>query len=354
MSKIRPDILAVLEKFNAEVAKVTRDHVLKKSYLLPKAMALNKKVEKLNDRVYREQINDLDVLRNMLTLKELQFMANTSREMNELQFDWLQKIHPYLPGTKFEKLMIGSIPAEWQIPENARESKMVLFFHSGGFCTGSINTERMASAEIGERFGLKVLSIDYRRAPEHPFPAALDDCFTTYCWLLDQGINAKDIMLAGGSAGGSLVLSTITKMKQENVPYPAGAYCVSPCTDHSLHDTRMFQNGETDLVLGNGFVFGLLLAYVRDNDARDPLISPFWGDLTGFPPLLLQVSTSEILYFDNMNFADKARAAGIPITFHAYPDMPHGLGLSIVKLNPGLPEIDEAFSELDTFIHSIF
>nr|MDO8110519.1 alpha/beta hydrolase [Candidatus Sigynarchaeota archaeon] len=353
-SKIRPDVLAAYDKVGAESAKVTKAYLRKKFYLLPKVMALTKKVGTLNDQVYREKINDTERLRKMLFLKEILFMTKFSRGMEEVQADWAQKAYPYSPDLRFEKIQIGNVPAEWQIPKNAHASRVMLFYHSGGFCLGSINTERFVSAEVGKRLGLKVLSVEYRRAPEHPFPAALDDCYAAYRWLLDQGVKAKDIVLVGGSAGGSLVLSAITKMKQDKIPLPAGACCVSPCTDHSLNDTRLFQNGETDLVLGNGFVFSLLLAYVRDHDPRDPLVSPFWGDLAGFPPLLLQVSTTEILYFDNVNFAEKARDAGVPLTFHAFPGMPHGLGMMFMKLNPGWPELDEALSELDKFIQTIF
>jgi epsilon-lactone hydrolase len=355
-NKARPDVLAFLDKFNKDFVRCTRGYLLKKFYMLPKILALTRKMARLNDYTYRERITESVKLREMIpTLKDVESLLRINRAMTEIHANWYQRSAPYSPDLTFKKVEIGNVHAEWQIPKIAHEGRVILYFHGGGFTLDSVNKLRIFSAEAGLRLGMKVLSVDYRLAPEHPFPAGLDDCYAVYRWLLDQGIQAKNIVLMGESAGGNLVLSTIARAKQEKLPLPAGGVCFSPLTDLSLSDTRFFQNGPTDLVLGDmlGYTIGFLGYYAGESDLKNPLVSPFYADVTGFPPLLIQSSKSELVYFDNQDFVEKARAAKVPVTFHAWEGMIHCFPC-YMRLKPGWPEIDEALAELEAFIKSIF
>jgi len=148
---------------------------------------------------------------------------------------------------------------------------------------GSPSTHRLLTVALGEAARMSVLSVDYRLAPEHPYPASLQDCTAAYSWLLSAGIASKNIVIAGDSAGGNLTLTTLIKLRDSGIPLPAGAVCLSPPTD-MVADESFFENAETDPVLADVGLFWWVPAYRAGADPRDPLVSPIYADLRGLPP----------------------------------------------------------------------
>ena len=186
--------------------------------------------------------------------------------------------------------------------------------------------------------------------PEHPYPAAVEDCASMYNWLLSNGIKPEDIIIAGDSAGGNLALATLIKLRNDGIPLPAGAILISPATDNSFADESYFKNGETDPILADLGVYWWISAYLAGANPRDPLISPLYADLKGLPPLLLQASTCEMLYSDSKRFFERAKEAGVDVKLQTWDDMVHvfqGFGLN------DLAEAKEAIKNIGEFVRNI-
>jgi acetyl esterase/lipase len=197
---------------------------------------------------------------------------------------------------------------------------------------------------------MPVLSVDYRLAPEHPYPASLEDCTAAYKWLLSTGIAPKNIVIAGDSAGGNLTLTTLIKLRDYGTPLPVGAVCLSPPTD-MVAEESFFENAETDPVLADVGLFWWIPAYLAGAGANDPLVSPVRADLRGLPPLLIHVSTCEMLYSDSKRFAERADAAGVAVTLEIWNDMPHvwhAFG------SHNLTESKEAIAKIGEFVRELF
>lgn len=198
---------------------------------------------------------------------------------------------------------------------------------------------------------MRVLSLDYRLAPEHAYPSQLEDCIAAYKWLLSKGIKPENIVIAGDSAGGSLTLMTLLKLRNDGIPLPVGAVSLSPDTDWSGSDELFWKNAETDPVLADIGLFWWVPAYLAGADPNDPMISPLFADLEGLPPLLVQASTSEMLYGGAKRFADRAKEAGVDVTFETWDGMPHvwqSFGLEV------LPEAKQATAKIGEFIQKLF
>lgn len=199
----------------------------------------------------------------------------------------------------------GGVPCEWiRMPSTAQRS-VILYLHGGAWTMGWTNLHRRMVCLLCKAAGSRALAVDYRLAPEHPFPAALDDCLAAYRWLLRDGTSPRDIVIAGDSAGGSLTLTTLISLRDAGEPLPAAAVCLSPATD--LEGT-----GETfwtvkDPVLTPEFVLRMRALYIGNHDVRSPLISPLHGDLRGLPPLLIHAGGDELLRSDAERLAQKAR-----------------------------------------------
>ncbi|MCP4751928.1 MAG: alpha/beta hydrolase, partial [Proteobacteria bacterium] len=190
-----------------------------------------------------------------------------------------------------------------------------------------------------------------RLAPENPHPAQLEDCVSVYKRLLSEGTKAENIVVGGDSAGGNLTLTTLLHLRDKGLPLPAGAVLLAPATDLTLSDESYFENGETDPILSDVGIFWWLACFISETEAKDPSISPLFAELKGLPPLLFQVSTSEMLHCDTTRFVDKARKAGVDVTMEAWHDTFHVFQSSGLD---ELPESKEALDNIGSFVAKLF
>jgi monoterpene epsilon-lactone hydrolase len=243
----------------------------------------------------------------------------------------------------------GGVKAEWIIPPNAAPDRVILYFHGGGYVMGSINTHRAMVARIARASQARALALDYRLAPEHPFPAAVEDATAGYRWLLAQGYQPNKIAIAGDSAGGGLVLATLIALRDSTIPLPACAIPISPWTDMEGTGASMKTNAGKDPMVaasGNGGLFSMAKAYVGNADPKNPLASPLHANYQGLPPLLIQVGATETLLDDSTRVAEKARAAGVQVDLEVWDDMIHVWHV-FAKL---LPEGQQAIDRIGQYV----
>ncbi len=227
-------------------------------------------------------------------------------------------------GLKRKKVEIEGMKALWFTLPESTETNMILYLHGGGYVAGSIKTHRELAGRIALASKAHVLLIDYRLAPEHPFPAALDDAVTAYHWLISkEGISPKNIVIAGDSAGGGLTLTTLIKLRDEGDPLPVAAVCLSPWTDLANTGKTVQNNAEIDPFTSPEALEMMAELYLGDSDARNPLASPLYGNFQGLPPLLIQVGTAECLLDDAVRCAERAKSAGVEVTIDVWDDMIH-------------------------------
>jgi acetyl esterase/lipase len=227
------------------------------------------------------------------------------------------------PAVQHKKVMVNGVPAEWMIPPDAPADRAVLFLHGGAYCLCSVNTHRSLATEIAKAARMRVLSIDYRLAPENPFPAALEDSVNAYHALLYMGTSPGKIAVAGDSAGGGLALALLISLRDAGAPLPAAAVCISPWTDLSLSGESMTANARKDVILDYETLEESARIYLDAADARTPLASPLFADFYDLPPLLIQVGSDEIILSDAVGVAENARAAGVDVTLDVWDSMQH-------------------------------
>jgi acetyl esterase/lipase len=216
------------------------------------------------------------------------------------------------------------LEAEWLRPRSAHPTRVMLYLHGGGYVLGSLNTHRSLVGSLAQRCSLNVLTINYRKAPDHPFPAALEDARRAYRWLLRHGHQPHDIVVAGDSAGGGLALALLLALRDAGEPRPAAGIGLSPWTDLNLPVSALRRVAREEGLLLEALqmrTWGPL--YAHKTALSHPLLSPLQADLHGLPPLLIQVSSAEVLYDDALRFADKARAAGVPVTLQPFEGLVH-------------------------------
>lgn len=245
-------------------------------------------------------------------------------------------------GVMRQAVSADGVPCEWIIPQNCRPERALLYLHGGGFVFGLTPPHLHMAAHLAQRLGLRILMVDYRLAPQHPFPAALDDCETAYRWLLKQGILARNILIAGDSAGGNLAVALLLKLRDSRSPLPAAAACLSPVTD--LADQEKLGQGFQDPLLPAKAVEFYTRAYLGSRDPRQPLISPVYGDLRGLPPLLVHVGEDELLRQDAVRLVSLAQTAGVEARLEIYPRMWH-----VWQLNLDLPQARQSLEEMAQF-----
>jgi acetyl esterase/lipase len=222
-----------------------------------------------------------------------------------------------------EPVTAGGVPAEWIVAPGADPDRVILYLHGGGYVMGSINTHRAMVARISRAAKAKALALDYRLAPENPFPAAVEDATAAYTWLLAQGYKPNKIVVAGDSAGGGLTLATLLALRDAKTPLPAAAVPISAWSDMEGTGASMKTRASRDPMVANGSLFDMAKAYVGDGDRKHPHASPLHGDYSGLPPILLQVGDAEILLDDSTRVAEKAKAAGVKVDLEVWPDMVH-------------------------------
>jgi acetyl esterase/lipase len=248
-------------------------------------------------------------------------------------------------GITVKAQRIEGINAEWLIPQGSNPTKVILYVHGGGYVSGSCNDHRTIVAKFAKNVGVTCLTYEYRLAPEHPFPAGLDDSVKIYLWLLASGFKPENILIAGESAGGGLCLAILLALKDRNIAQPVAAVSISPWTDLTCSsDSYRTKNKVSLAPLNSWTVFSKY--YCGENKATNPLISPLFGDLKGLPPVLLNSGADDELYQDGEEFFLKARSSGVDITFKAGIGMVHCYPL----LAPMFPEATEAMDEIVDFV----
>jgi len=238
---------------------------------------------------------------------------------------------------------IDGIAGEWSSVPGSDSSRVLMFFHGGGYCSGSIVSHRSMVTEAGRTGAVRTLAVGYRLAPEHPFPAALEDALKAWRFLRRQGIAAAHIALGGDSAGGGLTLTLALTLRDAKEELPACLWTVSPWTDLTLSGTTLVTKEAIDPLIHKAYLGELAAAYLgSDVGARDPRVSPLYADLTGLPPLLIQVGSAETLLDDAVRTAAAAGAADVSVTLEIWPHMIHAWHLWNARLEPARQALGSA------------
>jgi acetyl esterase/lipase len=248
-------------------------------------------------------------------------------------------------GVKYELEMVGHMDALWIRPDNIDNDSVILYLHGGGYGMGSIKSHKKMAARIARACKTQCLIIEYRLAPEHPFPAAVEDAFYAYQWLLSKGFRPEKIVIGGDSAGGGLTLATLLKIKEQNMPQPLAAFCLSPWVDLSASSPQMDHYQDMDPFIDKESIKIWGHRYAGE-DVKHPLASPLFADLRGIAPVLVQVGTCEILLFENRALYKKAKELNLDFTYQEYPDMIH-----VFQVFAGfLPQAVQAIEEIGRFV----
>jgi monoterpene epsilon-lactone hydrolase len=349
-AKIRKDVLELMDRRQHEQNRIIYEYFKKNKEEKVYYQKLWKKILETNEKHLKRQLPKEKIYGTM-SYEEMLYMAKFFRHIEDALADTYQKRIPLPKDLTIKKVKFKNFTAEWQIPPNHIGNRTLLYIHGGGFVLGSVNDHRLLTVELAQHLKMKVLSIDYRLAPEFKFPIHLEDCVSVYNWLLSENINPKDIVIAGDSAGGNLTLTTLIKLKDQGINLPSGAICLSPVTDLSFTDNSFYLNAETDPALADKGIFWWTEAYIGNKSPYDPLLSPLFADLKGLPSLLIQVSTCEMLYGDSERLVIAAKTAGIDVTFETWDDMLHvfqGFGLK------SLPEAKEAIQNMKNFVQKLY
>jgi monoterpene epsilon-lactone hydrolase len=247
---------------------------------------------------------------------------------------------------RFEKMKFDLFDAEWLMPKKVMENRVLLYLHGGGYVIGSPHTHRALAGKIAKGIFSNCLLIDYRKAPENPYPAALDDSFTAYRYLLEQGYEPEHIIIAGDSAGGGLAIALQYELREFQMPLPACTVLLSPYLDLTGTGESRENNSKNDRFLDVFEMRRWAEMYADGHDLADPLISPLFGDVAGLPPMLIQASESEVLYDDSVRFVQRLSESGVQVVFQTWQGLIHWW-----HMFGGMPEAKEAIDEVVGFIN---
>lgn len=239
------------------------------------------------------------------------------------------------PDAKCEKVDVDGVPAEWVSAADVDVGHAVLYLHGGGYAIGSLNTHRRLAFDISAASRARVLLLDYRLAPEHPFPAAVDDAATAWRWLLKQGFAANKLAIAGDSAGGGLTIATLVNLRDQKLGLPACAVAISPWVDLEGVGTSMTARSAQDPMVQKAGLTWMADMYLAGKDARAPLAAPLHADLKDLPPVLVQVGTAETLLDDATRIAERLHSAGGEVKLSVWPNMLHVFPLFAPILSEG-------------------
>ena len=269
-----------------------------------------------------------------------------SIEEQRAGFEMLMSLFQTPDDVACESVDAGGVPAEWIAAPGAREDRVILYLHGGGYVIGSINSHRELASRISRESQARALSIDYRLAPENPFPAGLEDATAAYRWLLSTGVEPTRVVVAGDSAGGGLTLATLLALRDAGAPLPAAGVCLSPWTDlEGTGDSAKPGAVDDPMVQLEGLVT-MGRHYLGGADPRDPLAAPLYADYTGLPPLLIQVGTREILLDDATRVAERAKQCSVDVTLEPWEGLIHVWH----AFGPTVPESQEAVARIGEFI----
>jgi monoterpene epsilon-lactone hydrolase len=246
-------------------------------------------------------------------------------------------------------LSVSEVSALWIVPKDAIPDRVLLCMHGGGFVGGSIYSHRKMFGHLAKAVGARALVFDYRPAPEHTYPAQLDDATAVYRWLLDQGFDPARIVFTGDSAGGGLVITTQLRAQQLDLPLPAASMPFSPWVDMEVTGDSYDANRDRDAFFHRSLVRDLAAMYVGGGDLRDPLVNPLYGDLTGFGPIYIQVGGDEVLVDDARQLYEHARKAGVEARLDVFPDMQHTFQMAAGRV----PEADDAIQRMAAWVRPV-
>jgi acetyl esterase/lipase len=257
-------------------------------------------------------------------------------------FEALASTMPLPPDVRVEKVDVSGVPGEWTSVDDREGAATVLYVHGGGYAIGSLNTHRKLVGDLVRAIGGRALAVDYRLAPEHRHPAAVDDATAAYRWLLTQGADPQSIVIMGDSAGGGLTAATLLALRDAGDPLPSAAVMMSPWLDLACSGESMTTKAPDDPMIDPAALHEWAHMYHGGNDLTAPLVSPLYGDLSDLPPLLIQAGTAEILLDDSVRFAERAKAAGVDVTLDVWDDMIHVWQLFAFML----PEAQQAIDRI--------
>ncbi len=250
-------------------------------------------------------------------------------------------------GVTWEPVDAGGVPAIWAIPSGGAPDRVLLYVHGGGYVIGSAKIYERFTGHLANALGCRVLNVDYRLAPEHPHPAAVDDAEAAYRWLLDQGIAPEHIAISGDSAGGGLAMATLIRIRDDGLPRPAAGVPISPWIDLEATGASMTANADVDLLVGLEGLAGMAAMFLGEHgDAKDPYAAPLYAELHDLPPLLIQVGEHETLLDDSTRLAERAEFAGVDVTLEVFPEMQH-----VFQVCCGtMPESTEAVAKIGAWL----
>jgi epsilon-lactone hydrolase len=249
---------------------------------------------------------------------------NRDTSVDQMRRDWDAAFGGTTAPVTCERVSAGSVDGEWISPADAPQDRAILFFHGGGFRIGSVSSHRDLIAQIAVASNCRVLAINYRLAPEHRFPAALDDALAAYDWMLGEGLKPSNFAFAGDSAGGNLVLAAMLALRERGHPLPVAGVLMSPWTDLAATGASYVTRADADPIHQRPMILALAESYLgKRSNPRDPLASPLYADLKGLPPLLVQVGDCETVLDDSVMLADKARTAGVAVDLQVWDGMIH-------------------------------
>ena len=276
--------------------------------------------------------SEIDAIRGLLSSKPRPIGWPERRK----RLDDVGSVWAVADDVKITSVDINGLPGEWSIVPDSDPSRVLMFFHGGGYCSGSIVSHRRLVTEAGRAARVRTLAIGYRLAPEHPFPAAYDDVLTAWCFLRDRNIPAAHIAIGGDSAGAGLTLALIGRLRDAQEELPGCAWLISPWTDLTMSGPALSSKEAVDPLIHKQYLIELAEAYLPAGmDRKDPRVSPLYADLKGFPPVLIQVGSAETLLDDATRFAAVAGAADVRVTLEIWPQMIHAWPLWNARLEPG-------------------
>ncbi len=242
----------------------------------------------------------------------------------------------------------GGVPAHWLAAPGTDTGRVLLFLHGGGYELGSLRSDGELAARLGRASGMRVLFPEYRLAPEHPFPAAIDDVLAAWRWLrTGQDLSARSIAVAGGSAGGGLAVALLVALRDAGEALPAAAVLMSPTVDLTSSGASMTERAEQDPISTPAMLRQFASGYLAGADPKTPLASPLFAALAGLPPLLVQVGTADLLLSDSERLAEAAAEAGVDVTLQTGEGLPH-----VYPIMLGTPEAAQATEQIGKFLRA--
>ena len=271
--------------------------------------------------------------------------------IEELRANWEKFAESFPPASdiSFEPVSAAGVASEWVTAPGAAPDRVMLFFHGGGYTIGTLASYRNFTGNLARGTGARLLAVGYRLAPEHPFPAALEDAVTSYRWLIDAGVPPHRIVIAGDSAGGGLALAAAVALRDRGYPLPAAIVAICPSTDLAKEGASVRERAHLDPIVNYESSMAHALRYVgKKDDLKHPLASPLYADLHGLPPILILVGTHESLFDDSTRFAAKAEAAGVEVELDIWEEMIHVWPL----FADILPEGREAIEKIGNYVRT--